>query len=75
MFIYFWLLGINLIGILIITFYFLHTVFDLIPRRYYNILYVQKVVTQPKILNQTILSNLIHVTFKRIIFNLKYRNS
>ena len=26
------------------------------------ILYVQEVVTQPKILNQTILSNLIHVT-------------
>ena len=28
------------------------------------ILYVQEVVTQPKILNQTILSNLIHVTVK-----------
>ena len=28
----------------------------------YTVLYVQEVVTQPKILNRTILSNLIHVT-------------
>ena len=27
-----------------------------------NVLYVQEVVTQPRILNRTILSNLIHVT-------------
>ena len=28
----------------------------------YSVLYVQEVVTQPKILNRTILSNIIHVT-------------
>ena len=29
---------------------------------FYSILYVQEVVTQPKILNRTTLSNIIHVT-------------
>ena len=43
------------------------------------VLYVQEVVTQPKILNGTILSNKIHVTkaillCKRLIFNLNYKN-
>ena len=45
-----------------------------------SLLYVQEVVTQPKILNRTILSKWIQVTkiillCKRIIFNLKYCNS
>ena len=31
-------------------------------KRQENILYVQEVVTQPKILNRTILYNLVHVT-------------
>ena len=37
--------------------------FYLAPRiLFYLLLYVQEVVTQPQILNRTILSNLIHVT-------------
>jgi len=45
-----------------------------------QVLYVQEVVTRPKILNRTILCNWIHVAenillCKRIIFKLKYRIS
>ena len=32
-------------------------------RKYFIILYVQEVVTQPEILNRTILNNLVHVTY------------
>ena len=33
----------------------------------YCLLYVQEVVTQPKILNRTILSNLVHVDIRYVI--------
>ena len=37
-------------------------IYNTTTRRVRNVLYVQEVVTQPKILNRTILYNLVHVT-------------
>ena len=47
-------------GLIIFTFFLTYNVNKISFLGY--ILYVQEVVTQPKIMNQTILSNLIHVT-------------